>query len=144
LLSAEAIALGSKEGGGNDNRIISVDYWGARRRSRHRFYYCARPSCYNLWTPTHRSCRIDGGIVRWRIDRLGRGPLVNENFRDEAAVRAVLLSTAIAEAISLVFVVQATLAGTMNAMGWVAALIYLFGAAGCTYILMTQKRLAAV
>jgi hypothetical protein len=65
-------------------------------------------------------------------------------FRDEAAVRAVLLSTAIAEAISLVFVVQATLAGTMNAMGWVAALIYLFGAAGCTYILMTQKRLAAV
>ena len=36
------------------------------------------------------------------------------------------------------------LAGTMNGMGWVAALIYLFGAAGCAYFLMGQKQLAAV
>jgi hypothetical protein len=64
-----------------------------------------------------------------------------KNFRDEAAVRAVLLSTAVAEAISLVFVVQATLAGTMNAMGWVATLIYAFGSAGCVYFLTGQKRL---
>jgi hypothetical protein len=39
-------------------------------------------------------------------------------------------STAVVEAISFVFAVQSTLAGTMNAMGWVAALIYLFGGAG--------------
>jgi hypothetical protein len=67
-----------------------------------------------------------------------------KNFHDEAAVRAVLLSTAVAEGISLVFAVQATLAGTMNAMGWVAALIYAFGAAGCAYFLTGQKQLAAV
>jgi hypothetical protein len=66
------------------------------------------------------------------------------NFRDEAAVRAVLISTCIAEAISLVFVVQATLAGTLNSMGWVAVLIYLFGAAGCAYFLIGKERLAGV
>jgi hypothetical protein len=65
-----------------------------------------------------------------------------KGFRDEAAVRAVLISTCVAEAISLVFVVQATLAGTLNAMGWVAVLIYLFGAAGCAYFLTGQRRLA--
>jgi hypothetical protein len=67
-----------------------------------------------------------------------------KNFRDEAAIRAVLISTAVAEAISLCFVVQSTLAGTMNAMGWVALLIYLFGAVGSVYFLTGQKRLAAV
>jgi hypothetical protein len=67
-----------------------------------------------------------------------------KSFRDEAAIRAVLISTAVAEAISLCFVVQSTMAGTMNAMGWVAVLIYLFGAAGCGYFLTGQKRLAAL
>jgi hypothetical protein len=67
-----------------------------------------------------------------------------KSFRDEAAVRAVLIATCVAEAISLVFVVQATLAGTLDAMGWVAVLIYLFGASGCGYFLTGSKRLAAV
>jgi hypothetical protein len=29
-------------------------------------------------------------------------------------------------------------------VGWVAVLIYLFGAAGCAYFVMVQKRLAAI
>jgi drug/metabolite transporter (DMT)-like permease len=67
-----------------------------------------------------------------------------KTFRDETAIRSVLISTCVAEAISLVFVVQATLAGTLNPMGWVAVVIYLFGAAGCAYFLTRTKRLAAI
>jgi hypothetical protein len=67
-----------------------------------------------------------------------------KDFRDEAVVRAVLIPTCVAEAISLVFVVQATLAGILNTMGWVAVLIYLFGAAGCLYFLVEPKRRAAL
>ncbi len=66
------------------------------------------------------------------------------SFRDEAAVRAVLISTCIAEAVSLCVAIAGTLAGTMNAMGWVAVLIYLFGAVGCGFFLLGQKQLAAV
>jgi hypothetical protein len=80
-----------------------------------------------------------GALVAW-----GAILWLAKTFRDEAAVRAVLIATCIAEAISLVFVVQATLAGTLNSMGWVAVLIYLFGAAGCAYFLMGKQRLAAV
>jgi len=36
--------------------------------------------------------------------------------------------------------VMATLAGAMNAMGWVAVLIYLFSAVGCGYFLTIQSR----
>src|ERR1700730_8081682 len=38
------------------------------------------------------------------------------SFRDEAAVRAVLVSTCVAEAVSLCVVTLGTLAGTLNAM----------------------------
>ncbi|OSI23732.1 hypothetical protein BST65_20700 [Bradyrhizobium canariense] len=65
------------------------------------------------------------------------------NFRDDGAVRAVLVCTCIPEIIGLLTVVMATMAGTMNTMGWIAALIYLFGAAGCGYFLLTQPRLSA-
>ena len=80
-----------------------------------------------------------GALVAW-----GAILWLAKSFRDEAAVRAVLIATAVAEAISLCIVVQSTLAGTMNAMGWVAVLIYLFGAAGCAYFLMREKQLNAV
>jgi hypothetical protein len=63
-------------------------------------------------------------------------------FRDESAVRAVLMATGVAEVVSLFVVIAGTLAGTMNTMGWVAVLIYLFGAVGCGYFLTGQKRLA--
>ncbi|MDN5002016.1 hypothetical protein ACFQZO_14075 [Bradyrhizobium sp. GCM10027634] len=39
--------------------------------------------------------------------------------------------------------VAATLSGVLNAMGWLAAAIYLFGSAGCTYFLTTQAKLSA-
>jgi hypothetical protein len=71
-----------------------------------------------------------GGIVWFARD-----------FRDEAAVRAVLISTGIADVISLVVAVMGTLAGTMNEMGWVAVLIYLFSALGCGYFLTGRSRL---
>ena len=58
-----------------------------------------------------------------------------KDFADAATVRAVLVSTGIADVIGLVVTVMGTLAGTMNQMGWVAVLIYLFGAAGCGYFL---------
>jgi hypothetical protein len=57
------------------------------------------------------------------------------------AVRGVLIATGIAEAVSLVAVAMGTLAGTMNAMGWFATLIYLFGAAGCAYFLFSRSPL---
>jgi hypothetical protein len=80
-----------------------------------------------------------GALLAW-----GAILWLTRSFRDETATRAVLISTCVGEAISLVFVVQSTLEGTLNAMGWVAALIYLFGAAGCAYFLTRPKRLAAV
>ena len=79
-----------------------------------------------------------GALLAW-----GAILWLTRSFRDETATRAVLISTCVGEAISLVFVVQSTLEGTLNAMGWVAALIYLFGAAGCAYFLAKPKRLAA-
>ena len=80
-----------------------------------------------------------GALVAW-----GAILWFARDFRNEAAVRAVLISTFIAEAISLWVVIAGTLAGTLNAMGWVAVLIYLFGAAGCAYFLTLPKRLAAL
>ena len=80
-----------------------------------------------------------GALLAW-----GAILWLTRSFRDETATRAVLISTCVGEAISLVFVVQSTLEGTLNAMGWVAALIYLFGAAGCAYFIAGPKRLAAV
>ncbi|SHK34156.1 Tumour protein p53-inducible protein 11 [Bradyrhizobium lablabi] len=55
------------------------------------------------------------------------------------SVRGVLIATVIANTVGLVVVVMGTMAGTMNSMGWVAALIYLFGAAGCGYFVMARS-----
>jgi hypothetical protein len=48
-----------------------------------------------------------------------------KDFREDAATRGVLIGTLIADIVSLVVVVMGTMAGTMNALGWFAALIYL-------------------
>jgi hypothetical protein len=110
---------------------------------------------YASSAPALRGWRMFSGLTLTaggpRVSRLFGAALVAwgailwlaKSFRDEAAVRAVLIATCVAEAISLVFVVQATLAGTLNAMGWVAVLIYLFGASGCAYFLTRSKQLAA-
>jgi hypothetical protein len=55
------------------------------------------------------------------------------------AARGLMIAIAIGDFIGLVVVVMATMAGTMNSMGWIAALIYLFGAGGCGYFLMMRS-----
>jgi uncharacterized protein YjeT (DUF2065 family) len=55
------------------------------------------------------------------------------------AVRGLMIAVAIGDFIGFVVVVMATMAGTMNSMGWIAALIYLFGTAGCGYFLMMRS-----
>src|SRR5437879_4848436 len=64
-------------------------------------------------------------------------------FRDEAAVRAVLVGFGIADAVNLVVATLATTSGTVNALGWTTVLIYLCGAAGAAYFLTAGKRQAA-
>jgi hypothetical protein len=61
--------------------------------------------------------------------------------RDQSSesVRGVLIGTAIGDAVGLIVVVMATISGTLNSMGWIAALIYLFGTAGCGYFLMAPS-----
>jgi len=56
------------------------------------------------------------------------------------ALRGVLIGTVIGGVVGLIVSAMGTLAGTMNAMGWVAVLIYLFSAVGCGYFLMEQSR----
>ena len=55
------------------------------------------------------------------------------------SVRSVFVATIIGNAVGLIVVVLGTTAGTLNSMGWVAALIYLFGAAGSGYFMMARS-----
>src|ERR1700712_2449898 len=57
-----------------------------------------------------------------------------ESSRD--SVRPVFIGTVIGNTAGLIAIAIATAAGTLNAFGWIAALIYLFGAAGSGYFLM--------
>ena len=54
-------------------------------------------------------------------------------------VHGVFIATVIGNTVGLIVVVMGTTAGTLNSMGWVAALIYLFGAAGSGYFVMTRS-----
>lgn len=64
-------------------------------------------------------------------------------FREEAAVRSILIVTSVTEAIGVITSAAATLSGTLNGLGWLAVVIYLFGSAGCAYFAMGRKELAA-
>ena len=55
------------------------------------------------------------------------------------SVRDVLIAVIIGNTVGLIVVVMGTIAGTLNSMGWVAALIYLFGAAGSAYFVMGRS-----
>ena len=66
-----------------------------------------------------------------------------KTFRDETALRSVLLATCVAEAIGVLTAFAGTISGTLNAAGWIAVLIYLFGCVGCGYFLVGQKTLVA-
>jgi hypothetical protein len=70
------------------------------------------------------------GVILW----------LARDFRDEAAVRAVLVASVIGGVVNLVVATMGTLAGTTNALGWSTVLIYLFGAVGSGYFLMAQTR----
>src|ERR1700682_3449198 len=70
-----------------------------------------------------------GALLAWGVIV----SLAREFSRD--AVRGVLIGTVIGDVVSLIVAAMGTLAGTMNAMGWVAVLIYLFSAVGCAYFL---------
>ena len=69
------------------------------------------------------------GIILW----------LARDFRDEAAIRTVLVAALIGDAVNLVVATLGTLSGVVNALGWTTVLIYLFGVAGSGYFLMTRK-----
>jgi hypothetical protein len=56
-----------------------------------------------------------------------------------ASARSVLISVTISNIVGLIVVVMGTAAGTLNSMGWIATLIYLFGAAGSGYFVMARS-----
>jgi hypothetical protein len=66
-----------------------------------------------------------------------------KDFRDEAAVRAVLLGALIGDVVNLVVATMGTLSGTSNALGWSTVLIYLYGMLGSGYFLVARTRLLA-
>ena len=55
------------------------------------------------------------------------------DFRDPAAVRAVLMASVTSDAVNFVVVLLAVISGTVNAFGWSTVLIFLCGTlgAGC-------------
>jgi hypothetical protein len=66
-----------------------------------------------------------------------------KDFRDQAAVRAVLIGSGIADAVNLVVALLGLTSGTINALGWSTVLIYLCGALGAGYFLAANKTQAA-
>jgi hypothetical protein len=66
------------------------------------------------------------GVILW----------LARDFRDEAAVRAVLIGGLVGDVVNLIAQTMGTLAGTTNALGWSTVLIYLFAAVGSGYFLM--------
>jgi hypothetical protein len=85
------------------------------------------------------SKKVWGALIAW-----GGILWATRTFRDEAAVRAVLQCTAVADAIGCLTAVMGTVSGTFNSMGWIAVAIYAFGTAGCVYFLSGEKKLAVV
>lgn len=57
-------------------------------------------------------------------------------------MRAVLIGTGAADAVSLIVAVMGTLSHTTNALGWSTALIYLLSALGCGYFLIARSHKA--
>ena len=68
------------------------------------------------------------GVILW----------LARDFRDEAAVRAVLVGGLVGDVVNLVAATTGTLSGTTNALGWSTVLNYLFAAVGSGYFLMER------
>ena len=62
------------------------------------------------------------------------------DFRDAAALHAVLLGLGVSGAVNFIVAAVATSSGTINALGWSTVLIYLAGAVGAGYFLMANAR----
>jgi hypothetical protein len=71
------------------------------------------------------SALIAIGVMTWLV----------KDSTDWLAIRALLLSVAIGNAIGFLFVLFATINGTLSGMGWTAVLIYLLLLAGEAYFL---------
>jgi hypothetical protein len=78
--------------------------------------------------------RLFGGVLL----TLGTILWLSRDFRDEAAVRAVLAGTVIGSSVNLVVAIMGNLSGTTNALGWSTVLIYLFAAVGSGYFLRAR------
>ena len=68
------------------------------------------------------------GVILW----------LARDFRDEAAVRAVLIGGLVGDVVNLVVATMGTLAGTSNALGWSTVVIYLYGNLGSGYFLAAR------
>ena len=62
-----------------------------------------------------------------------------KGFRDQVAVRAVLISSVISDAVNFVVVLLAVISGTVNAFGWSTVLVFLCGTLGAGYLLAASK-----
>jgi len=60
------------------------------------------------------------------------------DFRDEAAVRAVLLGALLGDVVNLVVATMGTLSGTSNALGWSTVVIYLYETLGSGHFLAAR------
>jgi hypothetical protein len=60
---------------------------------------------------------------------------LSRDLRDERASSGLLMGLGISHVVNLLISISATLAGTINALGWTTVLIYLCGAVGCGYFL---------
>jgi hypothetical protein len=78
--------------------------------------------------------RLFGGVLL----TLGVILWLARDFRDDAAVRAVLVGALIGDVVNLVVATMGTLSGTSNALGWSTVLIYLYGTLGSGYFLMAR------
>ena len=65
------------------------------------------------------------------------------DFHDERALTALLMGLGISHVVNLLISVAATMAGTINALGWTTVLIYLCGAVGCGYFLKERGSVLA-
>lgn len=61
------------------------------------------------------------------------------DFREEAALRAVLIGFGVSDVINCIVAIVATSSGTINALGWTVVLIYLGGAVGAGYFLTAGR-----
>jgi hypothetical protein len=63
-----------------------------------------------------------------------------KDFRDAAALRGVLIGSAVGHAAGVLVSAFGVLSGVMNFVGWSSALIFLFGALGSIYFLMARSQ----